>query len=256
MRRVMLIAFVTGMFAGHLQADDLQKGDYKSRWKAALEFIHNTPVQWDEFEKATRALIKDFPDKPNGYCDMMMLIEHYERSDRKRAVALANEMTSATTPEGFKLWAKGCLARLESVGKPVALQFTALDGREVDVAKMKGKVVLVDFWATTCTPCVAELPQIKADYDKYHSQGFEVIGISCDGEQQTDQKKVERFVKRKELPWPQFYDGKQQTDNKFAQAFGVDGIPHLMLIDKKGNLRFDNVRPKELDKKIVELLAE
>ena len=252
MCRLVLLTFITGIFlVGHLQADDSSKGDYQSRWKAVLKSANP-----NEFESGTRALIKDFPTNSNGYCDMMILIEHYEQSDNKKAVALANELAAESTPEKFRLWAKGCLNRLDAAGKSVDIQFTAVDGREVDAAKMKGKVVLVDFWATTCSPCVAELPQIKAAYDKYHAQGFEVIGISCDGEQQTDQKTLERFIKRKELPWPQYYDGKQQTDNKFAQKFGIDGIPHMFLIDKKGNLRFDNVSKDDLGKRISELLAE
>jgi len=257
MRHLTLLTLFAGFVSsGHLLADDSNKGDYKSRWEAALKILHTQPTQWGEFENAARALIKDFPTNSNGYCDMMILVEHYENSDRNKAVALANELAAEPTPKKFRLWAEGCLKRLDAAGKPVDLQFTAVDGRQVDVSRMRGEVVLVDFWATTCSPCVAELPQIKTYYDKYHAQGFEVIGVSCDGEQQTDQKKLERFIKRKELPWPQYYDGKQQTDNKFAQKFGIDGIPHLFLIDKKGNLRFDNLHPKDLDKKISELLAE
>ena len=85
---------------------------------------------------------------------------------------------------------------------------------------------------------MAELPRVKAAYDKFHAQGFEIIGISCD----TDKEQLNRFLKEKELPWPQYYDGQQQTKNKFAQEFGVDGIPQMFLVDKKGYLRFDNVR--------------
>jgi peroxiredoxin len=121
------------------------------------------------------------------------------------------------------------------------MQFTAVDGRKVDLTKMKGKVVLVDFWATTCGPCIAELPRIKIAYDKFHEQGFEIIGISCD----TELERLKRFIKNNGIPWPQYFDGKQQESNKFAQSFGVDGIPHMFLVDKKGLLRFDNVRAND-----------
>ncbi len=169
---------------------------------------------------------------------MMILIEHYEHDDPAKARQLAEEMVAGPGPEKIRLWAKGWVLRSDSMGKPVAMQFTALDNRPVDLAKMKGKVVLVDFWATTCSPCVAELPQLKAAYDKFHARGFEVIGISCD----TDQEQLEWFVEHKELRWPQYYDGKQSIENKFAQGFGIDGIPHLFLVDKNGNLRADNVQ--------------
>jgi len=127
---------------------------------------------------------------------------------------------------------------------------------------MKGKVVLVDFWSTTCVPCVAELPRVKAAYDKYNPQGFEVVGISCD----TDKDELASFIKEKGFPWPQYFDGKQQEQNKFAQGFGIDGIPHMFLVDKKGCLRFDNVQARDnvhakgdttsFEEKISKLLAE
>jgi peroxiredoxin len=158
--------------------------------------------------------------------------------------------------------AKGFLHRLNSANQPVNIKFKAVDGREVDLPQLRGKVVLVDFWATTCGPCKAELPRVKAAYDQFHAQGFEIIGVSCD----TDKEMLNRFVKEKELPWPQYYDGQQQTKNNIAQDFGVDGIPHMFLVDKQGLLRFDNVRandkyhPKgetaDFEEIIAKLLAE
>jgi len=209
------------------------------------------------------ALIKDFPKEANGYQAIMMAIEDYEYDgEPAKARALADGLIAGSAPERFGLWAKGYLNRLDSAGKPVSRQFRAVDGREVDLAKMKGKVVLVDFWGTHCGPCVAELPRVKAAYDKFHAQGFEVIGISCD----TDQKELEAYVKEHGLAWPQYFDGKQQKDNKFTMAFGIDGIPHMFLVDKKGLLRFDNVRASDsvhqkgdttsIEEKIAKLLAE
>ena len=91
------------------------------------------------------------------------------------------------------------------------MQFMAVDGREVDLAELRGKVVLVDFWGTHCGPCVEELPRVKAAFEKFHAQGFEVIGISCD----TDRKELEKYVKQHGISWPQYFDGKKQGDNEF-----------------------------------------
>jgi len=248
----------------------------------------NSPLNTDKFKEYTRrddelmkiyssgvsnatdllvegawGLIKDDPDRANGYQDIMIAIEDYEyhgKPDKSRA--LAAELIASSAPEKYKLWTKGFLNRLDSHSKPVSLQFTAVNGREVDLAKMKGKVVLVDFWATWCGPCVKELPRVKAAYDKFRGQGFEVIGISCD----TDKRKLEEYVKQHGVSWPQYFDGKKQDDNKFTVEFGIDGIPHMFLVDKKGLLRFDNVRASDkyhskgdttsFEEKITKLLAE
>jgi thiol-disulfide isomerase/thioredoxin len=205
-------------------------------------------------------LIKDYPDRANGYQDIMIAIDGYDYEGKPaKSRALADELISSA-PKEYKLWAKGFLNRLDSRGKPVSLQFKAVDGREVDLAKMIGKVVLVDFWATDCAPCVKELPRVKAAYDKFRGQGFEVIGISCD----TDRERLNKFLKEKEILWPQCIDG--QGDNKFSMEFGIDGIPHMFLVDKKGFLRFDNVRASDkyhpkgdttsFEETIAKLLAE
>ena len=218
----------------------------------------------DEFvREGAWSLASNYPSNPNGYEDIMSAIEDYEYEGKPaRARALADELADSAAPERFKLWAQGVRNRLDSHDKPISIRFAAVDGREVDLTNMKGKVVLVDFWATTCGPCVHELPEVKAAFDKFHEQGFEIIGISCD----TDRNQLEKFVSEKDYPWPQYFDGKQQEENKFTQLFGIDGIPHMFLVDKKGILRFDNVRtnPKAhpkgdtltFEEKISTLMAE
>jgi peroxiredoxin len=109
---------------------------------------------------------------------------------------------------------------------------------------------------------VKELPRLKEAYEKFRGQGFEVIGVSCD----TDKERLNKFLKERDISWPQYFDGKQQSDNKFTVEFGIDGIPHMFLVDKNGFLRFDNVRaddkyhPKDdttsFEEKIAKLLAE
>jgi hypothetical protein len=150
------------------------------------------PDAMDKFVKGAWALAKDYPDKANGYQDIMAATEDYEYLGQPdKAQTLAKELINSTAPERFKIWAKGLLNRLDSIGKPVSLQFTAVDGREVDLANMKGKVVLVDFWESD-----QELPQVKAAYDKFHAQDFEVIGIYC----YQDRKQMNNILKEKGYP--------------------------------------------------------
>ncbi|QIF00874.1 TlpA disulfide reductase family protein [Roseimicrobium sp. ORNL1] len=121
--------------------------------------------------------------------------------------------------------------------KPLDLKFTAVDGREVDLSKMRGKVVLVDFWAVWCGPCVAEIPNVLKTYEKLHPKGFEIVGISLD----QDKSKLEAFVKEKGMSWPQYFDGKG-WQNEISSKFGINSIPAMWLVDKKGMLVSTNAR--------------
>jgi thiol-disulfide isomerase/thioredoxin len=93
----------------------------------------------------------------------------------------------------------------QGIGKPFQLEFIdAISGSAVSVQKLKGKVVVIDFWATWCGPCVAEMPAMKALYARYHAQGVEFLGVSLDlPEAQGGLDRLKAFVKEKEIPWPQ-----------------------------------------------------
>ena len=137
-----------------------------------------------------------------------------------------------------------------AVGQPLDLKFQSVDGKPVDIATLKGKVVLVDFWATWCGPCIGEIPHVKAAYEKLHSKGFEIIGISLD----SNKAKLETFVKDKGMTWPQFFDGKGWK-NEISTKFGIHSIPQMWLVDKKGNL-VDLQGRQNLEAKVEKLLAQ
>ena len=199
-----------------------------------------------EFEKGARALMKDFPKRPEPYA---MLIEVAENSEIEKARKLLAEVIQGGSGE-IKEAAEGLLKKLDAVGKPLVLKFKATDGRQIDLAKLQGKVVLVDFWDTWCGPCVAELPNVKAAYEKFHSKGFEIVGISFD----KDLEKLKKFTEEQKMSWAQFCDGKA-WESKYAAEFGITGIPTMWLVDKKGNLRHLEARDG-LAEKVEKLLAE
>lgn len=146
------------------------------------------------------------------------------------AMALATFPAVAATPARPQ-------APNPNLNKVLDLKFTAVDGREVDLASLRGKVVLIDFWATWCGPCVRELPNVLKAYEKLHSKGFEIVGISLD----SDKSKLEAFVKDKGMPWPQFFDGKGWK-NELSTRFDIHAIPAMWLVDKDGRLASTTVR--------------
>jgi peroxiredoxin len=92
----------------------------------------------------------------------------------------------------------------------------------------KGKIVLLDFWATWCGPCVGSVPDVVKTYDAWHSKGFEILGVSLDRE--GDAGKLHEFTRKHHMPWPQLLDGKA-WDGELVHTFGVDSIPRVFLVD-------------------------
>jgi thiol-disulfide isomerase/thioredoxin len=126
-----------------------------------------------------------------------------------------------------------------------------LAGKPLSIANDKGKVVLLDFWATWCGPCVMELPNVIETYKKHHAGGFEIIGISLD----ENQGRLQSFIKDKQMTWPQFFDGKK-WQNKLAVKYGVNSIPATYLLDREGKIIGKDLRGEELEKAVVAALAK
>ncbi len=125
------------------------------------------------------------------------------------------------------------------------------DGHALSVANYKGKVVLVDFWATWCGPCLAELPNVVKTYQQLHDKGFEIIGVSLDREGDGD--KLAAFTKEHQMAWPQFFDG-LYWGNKLAVKYGVNSIPNTFLLDREGKIIGKDLRGDALSAAVIKAL--
>jgi thiol-disulfide isomerase/thioredoxin len=136
-------------------------------------------------------------------------------------------------------------------GEPLAFSVKSIDGKTLSPAAYKGKVLLIDFWATWCGPCVAEMPNVKQVYAKYHPKGFEIVGISLD----KSRDRLDQYIQQNQIPWPQYFDGKW-WNNDVAVRYGIKSIPATFLVDKKGKIRYKSLRGPQLEKAVAELLEE
>lgn len=136
----------------------------------------------------------------------------------------------------------------------VAPDFTlkTLDGREITLSQLKGKVVLLDFWATWCDPCKKSIPHLIQLYKEYRQNGFELVGMNVD---RGDGEAVRRFVISMEIPYPVV-----AVPEDVVRSYRVTGIPATFLIDREGKIRermagFNSTIAKRLDAKVAELTS-
>ncbi|HWB09360.1 MAG TPA: redoxin family protein [Pirellulales bacterium] len=144
----------------------------------------------------------------------------------------------------------GSARRLGLVGHEVTLDGTTTAGQAFDWASYRGKVVLIDFWATWCGPCVAELPNVRELYDKYHERGFDVVGISLDG----DREALDKFLSEKGIPWTTLHQAGGQ--HPAAAFYGVSAIPTVLLVDRDGKVVSIRARGEELKRLLGELMQD
>lgn len=147
--------------------------------------------------------------------------------------------------------ARAVIANTKMVDARVAptFAFKSNTGEELSIEKLRGKIVLLEFWASWCGPCRAELPEIKNIWKKYAGDKFVIVGINLD----SNRPAFDAFVKESGMTWPQYYDGLGWS-NKVSQLYGVYAIPHSVLIDQDGVIKARGLRGEELSEMIGNLL--
>lgn len=152
------------------------------------------------------------------------------------------------------------LTEFESADGPVDVQvtekvsgFTAADieGNRITLSDYKGKVVLLDFWASWCPPCEREVPYMKEVYNKYRKEGFEIIGVSLD----TDKDDLRAFLKKNDIKWTQVFTG-QGWYTPLVVHYSVGEIPEIWLIGKDGKLITKEARGEYLEPLVKQALKQ
>jgi thiol-disulfide isomerase/thioredoxin len=230
----------------HPDAEDaLRDGWYHHAQGTIRREFQNADLQLEVAD----AFIERFPDDERAAA-LLDMVGQFGNNEELRAQIIDRILTDYPESRHAKR-ALGERRQQEAIGQPFELAFTnVLNGKEITMEDLRGQVVVIDFWATWCGPCIAEIPHLKELYERYHESGLEIIGISLDEQVQT----VVDYCTEHEMPWPQLCIDDVGWETPIATEWGIRGIPTIFIIDRDGNLYSANARG-QLDELIPKLLG-
>jgi peroxiredoxin/outer membrane protein assembly factor BamD (BamD/ComL family) len=215
-------------------AKDDERADVQKSWLKALEdFIGSYP---------------EAEDTPDAMLQLAMNDEFMGKT--KEATEWYQRILKEKPKSSAARKAQGAITRLSLKGKPITVSGPGLNGGTVSTAAYQGKAaVLVLFWATWCQPCTEELPELRAVYQQYRSQGFEIVGVSLD----MTKDPIAPFLAQHKVPWPQIHQP-GGLESPLAVQYGVFSPPVMILIDKSGKVVSRNATTAELKTVLPQLL--
>jgi thiol-disulfide isomerase/thioredoxin len=218
------------------------------------QFSPMEPHTLPPFQRRITNFLEKYPKHPRAKEAAGLQIQLLDLPGATGEEQILAKLAALPNPE-LAAWAKTVQAQrakfAELRKRPVELKFTGADGGTVDLAQLRGNVVLLDFWASWCGPCVAEMPTVVKTHERLRDKGFAIVGISLDD----NRAAMDGAMKKLGMTWPQHFDGGKWKD-EIVQQFGIHAIPAAWLFDKKGMLRETQLHGAELTAAIERLLAE
>jgi len=211
----------------------------------------NKPDCYAEADREFQATLAAWANVPDACYYDGICLAHLNRDDDAKA-RFAKYLSTAPKDDSNRERAQRFLDNIDLARARMAPPFSivTLDGRQLSLDSLAGKVVLIDFWATWCGPCRESLPQIRAIAQKFSAEPLVVLSISLD----QDEAKWKDFVAKNNMTWPQYRDG--GSSGSISKLFGVESIPHTFTIDADGILQEEHVGSgSDFQGKIKKLLA-
>jgi thiol-disulfide isomerase/thioredoxin len=210
---------------------------------------HFTKVQ-AEWLKQLEQFVKEFPTADDAAEAMLQLAYARELGGEEEEAGKWYSRIAKDFPKSrVAKKAAGARTRLDSVGKTLALKGQSPSGQLVDLAKYRGQVVLIQYWATWCKPCKADMPTLKDLVSRYGKSGFSIVGVNLDSTAQ----EMADYVKEYQVPWPQIYE-EGGLDSRPANELGILTLPTMILLDKEGKVVNRNIRVAEIDSELKRLI--
>jgi thiol-disulfide isomerase/thioredoxin len=223
--------------------------------RTILVLQHSEEGNDSEAVKLTDMFIKLAPKDDRGARLLYVLGVGAEKS-REKQLAFYRRVVRDYPNSKWAAQAGGDLRKLEGIGKPFELEFTdAISGRKIEMKNYKGKIVVVDFWATWCDSCVVEMPRMKELYARYKDHGVEFLGVNLDKpKDEGGLDRMKAYVEENRIPWPQYYQG-NYWDSEFSASWGVSALPAMFVVDRDGKLYSTDAQEK-LEAVLNELLKK